>query len=162
MKKKTKEDIIKSFDLQPHPEGGYFKETFRSKGSMEVNGKSRNISTAIYYLLAENDFSAFHRIKSDEIWHFYAGEILEIVEITPERSLIKHLLGADYATSNPMVVIPAGSWFAARVKDKRGFAFVGCTVAPGFDFEDFEMAKRSDLLAKHPSMTNTIIELTRN
>ena len=91
MRNNIKDDIIKKFRLQPHPEGGYFREVYRSKELFQVKNRERNISTAIYYLLEGNDFSAFHRIKSDEIWHFYGGDILEIVEITPKGKLINHL-----------------------------------------------------------------------
>ena len=161
MKNKTKEEIIKIFDLQPHPEGGFYKETYRSGELIEIKSKPRNISTAIFYLLEGKDYSAFHRIKSDEIWHFYSGEPLEIVEITTEGLLKKHLLGSDYKTCKPQIIIPAGSWFGARIPDKKGWAFVGCTVAPGFDFEDFEMAERIDLTKKYPEFEDIIIKLTR-
>jgi len=161
MKSKIKEEIIRRFNLQVHPEGGYFAETYRADSIVNIEGKTRNISTAIYYLLEDTDFSAFHRIKSDEVWHFYAGENLEIVEITSKGLLKKHLLGADYQFCKPQIIIPAGNWFAAHLPSQKGFAFVGCTVAPGFDFEDFEMANDSKLHKKYPELKEIINKLTR-
>lgn len=161
MKSKIKDDIIKKFRLQPHPEGGFFREVYRSKEVLQKEGSERNISTAIYYLLEGKDFSAFHRIKSDEIWHFYSGATLEIVEINPKGKCINHLLGNDFHSCEPQMIIPAGSWFAAHLKDENSFAFVGCTVAPGFDFQDFEMAQREELIKQYPLLEETIVRFTR-
>lgn len=159
--KNSKTAIIAKFGLTPHPEGGYFKETYRSDALTSSDGKERNVSTAIYYLLEGDDFSAFHRIQSDEMWHFYSGDTLEIVEITTDGVLKHHLLGTDYSANIPQVVIPAGSWFAAHLPKKNALAFVGCTVAPGFDFEDFEMAQQEDLLMEYPDLEPTIRKFTR-
>jgi len=158
----TAEEIINQFDLQAHPEGGYYKETYRSNTTTSIEDKERNSSTAIYYLLAGNNFSAFHRIKSDEMWHFYSGDILEIIEITADGILKTHLLGSDYNISKPQIVIAAGNWFAARLYKENSMAFVGCTVSPGFDFKDFEIAKRQQLLENYPLFEKEIIKLTRD
>ncbi len=155
MRGRNSEFWIQKLKLQPHPEGGWFKETYRSPERVAAEalpgrftGK-RNFSTAIYYLLEKGDFSAFHRIKSDEIWHFYAGDSLEIIEINSEGEKVNHYLGLDAENDSvPQVVIPAGSWFAAR--PLGSYTLAGCTVSPGFDFNDFEMASRGELLKQFP------------
>ena len=118
----------------------------------------RNISTSIYYLLEQGDFSAFHRIKSDELWHFYDGDRLEIVELNTGGEVKKHYLGLD-DNCFPQVVIPAGSWFAARPLGK--YTLVGCTVSPGFDFADFEMADKTTLLRQYPRHKDMIVKFFR-
>lgn len=148
---------IKTLSLLPHPEGGYYKETYRSEGTLNTVNGERNYSTAIYFLLEEGNFSAFHKIKSDELWHFYTGDILEVIEITPDGILKITELGPQ----NFQYCVPAGHWFGSRVKKGGQFSLVGCTVAPGFDFRDFEMAKREFLLEKFEKHTSFIRELTR-
>ncbi|MBK7669266.1 MAG: cupin domain-containing protein [Sphingobacteriaceae bacterium] len=149
---------IKTLALLPHPEGGYYKETYRSNESIELQQGKRNYSTAIYFLLEEGNFSAFHKIKSDELWHFYAGDILEVIEITKEGKLKITELGPN----NFQYCVPAGNWFGSRVKKGGAFSLVGCTVAPGFDFADFEMAERTKLLIQFPELKEIINALTRN
>ena len=146
---------IQNLNLQAHPEGGWFKETYRSKETIDEEALperfpgNRNFSTAIYYLLEKGNFSALHRIKSDELWHFYDGESLEIIEITPSGELTKHILGLDTDVGTlPQITIPAGSWFAAR--PLGSYTLAGCTVSPGFDFNDFEMASKKELTSKFP------------
>jgi hypothetical protein len=154
--------------LTPHPEGGYFRQTYRSdlilkKDALpsEFSGP-RSASTAIYFLLDGENFSAFHRIRSDELWHFYAGDSLEIHVIDLDGIHSRILLGPNLdAGENLQAVVKAGCWFASRVQDPNSFALVGCTVAPGFDFEDFELAKRSDLSARFPQHQSLIEKLTR-
>lgn len=148
---------IKTLELLPHPEGGYYKETYRSEGTIPLTQGERNYSTAIYFLLEKNNFSAFHKIKSDELWHFYAGDILEVIEITASGELKITELGPDHF----QYCVPAGNWFGSRVKQGGSFSLVGCTVAPGFDFKDFEMAERSNLTKEFPQHTFIIGELTR-
>jgi uncharacterized protein len=144
--------------LISHVEGGSFYETYRSP---IVTG-NRNVSTGIYFLLENADFSAFHRIKSDELWHFYDGGPLNIYEIDATGTLIVHTLGLDFHLGEkPQLVIPAGSWFASRVAGEKGFTLVGCTVAPGFDFADFELAERAALQAEYPQHAALIASLTR-
>lgn len=161
-------DWIQRLNLQPHPEGGYFRETYRAEESVGGEnlparfGGARAFSTAIYFLLEAGQFSAFHRIKSDEVWHLYAGGPLEIIAITPDGAALSERLGVNLAQGEqPQRIVPAGHWFASRPAAGVPYALVGCTVAPGFDFSDFEMASRDDLLRLFPSQAELIGELTR-
>ncbi|MGZ3884838.1 MAG: cupin domain-containing protein [Bacteroidia bacterium] len=157
-------DYINRLNLQPHPEGGYYRETYRSAGSIDVPGFSgkRHASTGIYFLLEENNFSAFHRIKSDELWHFYAGDALEVIELNLKGELKLTELGSDLKSGQQFqYMVPAGTWFGSRVKAGGAFSLVGCTVAPGFDFADFEMAKRDELLKQYPQHKKIVEALTR-
>jgi predicted cupin superfamily sugar epimerase len=161
------ESIIKTLDLSPHPEGGYFKETYRSLGeikedslSREYKG-SRNYSTCIYFLLTSDSFSAFHRIKQDEIWHFYDGSPIRLHVITPEGIYSNHIIGRNVVAGEiPQFVVTGGCWFAAEVVDKNAHSLVGCTVSPGFSFEDFELKSRTELLALFPNFADVINRLT--
>jgi predicted cupin superfamily sugar epimerase len=149
---------IDALGLVPHPEGGYFRETYRAAASVG----ERSVSTAIYFLVTRGSFSALHRIRSDELWHFHAGDALEVVTIDPRgmrRDL--HLGLAIERGERPQHVVPAGVWFGARPRDDAAYALVSCTVAPGFDFADFELADRAALLAAHPDHAQLIRELTR-
>ncbi|MEN6456062.1 MAG: cupin domain-containing protein [Prolixibacteraceae bacterium] len=150
-------EIIQHLQLLPHPEGGYYRETYRSTETLTTSeGKSRNISTAIYYLLENDDKSHFHRIRSDEIWHFHQKDPLEIFMISQEEMVVK-TLGNNFALGEvPQVVVPAGRWFAARVKNSSGYSLVSCTVAPGFDFTDFELATKENLIREFPHLKETI------
>ncbi|MGA9269892.1 MAG: cupin domain-containing protein [Lutimonas sp.] len=161
--------IIEKLELEPHPEGGYFKETYRSSGEIEektlgpdFKGK-RNFSTCIYFLLTSNDFSAFHRIKQDEIWHFYDGSPIRLHVIAPSGEYSKHRIGRELALGEtPQLVVPAGCWFAAEVVNESAFSLVGCTVSPGFDFRDFEMGSRPELISLFPEHEKIISKLTRD
>jgi predicted cupin superfamily sugar epimerase len=160
---------IEKLNLTPHPEGGYFRQTYRSnlivkKEALPPNFTGpRSASTAIYFLLDGENFSAFHRIRSDELWHFYAGDSLEIHVIDPDGSYSRLLLGNNPdAGENFQAVVKAGCWFASRVQNPKSFALVGCTVAPGFDFEDFELAQRSALARLFPQHKSLIEILTRS
>lgn len=155
-------EVIDKLDLQPHPEGGYFRETYRSGQRMNDNeGQSRNVSTAIYYLLENGDKSHFHRISSDEVWFFHTGRTLEIIVID-EGQLSSILLGNNMDKGEvPQAVIPAGKWFAAHIKDATGYALASCTVAPGFEFSDFELADRERLSARYPRLKEVIHSFTR-
>lgn len=157
---------IKHLQLLPHPEGGFYTETYRSEGFVKIDGrphgKLRNFCTGIYFLLVDNNFSAFHRISSDEMWHYYAGHTLELFEIDEDGVLLRTLIGNDIsAGAVPQYVVKAGRWFASRVLGQQGFVLTGCTVSPGFDFQDFEMADRSELIKHYPQHTAAIIALTR-
>jgi predicted cupin superfamily sugar epimerase len=157
---------IEKLGLISHPEGGYYLETYRSGLELQQLPASfigtRQAGTCIYYLLEADQFSAFHRIASDEIWHFYAGEELQIFEIQLNGSLKIHRLGPDPEKGESFqVMILSGHWFGARLTARQGFALVGCTVSPGFDFKDFEMAKRDDLIELYPQQMKIIRELTR-
>ncbi len=166
--KRTADHWIKELSLQSHPEGGYFRESYRSAGSIPASGLkayfgSRNFSTSIYFLLKGRDFSAFHKLKSDEVWHFYDGCALNIHVILPEGTLITKVLGDDYKRGeNLQQVIPANHWFAALPIDAGSFCLAGCTMAPGFDFKDFELAKREELSKLYPQHSEMIEKLTRS
>jgi predicted cupin superfamily sugar epimerase len=148
---------IERFYLQPHPEGGYFKEIYRSgeiilpESMPRKLKKERSVSTSIYFLLEGKQVSKFHRLQSDEIWHFYDGSGINIYIIDDKGNLSNVILGKDVEKGEVFqAVIPAGHWFAAEVTKSNSFALVGCTVAPGFDFEDFELADRNEMLESFP------------
>jgi predicted cupin superfamily sugar epimerase len=154
--------------LLPHPEGGWYKEMYRSQGTISPEslpsqfGGERSFSTSIYFLLAKGTFSAFHRILSDEVWHFYSGDALIIHEITPQGQYFAHRLGGDVVHGERFqLVIPARSWFASEVCEEGQYGLVGCTVAPGFDFRDFEMAQQSHLVEAFPQHAAIITRLCR-
>jgi predicted cupin superfamily sugar epimerase len=159
---------IEKLGLEPHPEGGYFRQTYKANLVMvkevlprEFAG-NRAVSTAIYFLLEGENFSAFHRLRSDEVWHFYAGDPLVVHVIEPEGKYSRILLGCDLEAGQVLqAVVLAGCWFASHVADWKSFAVVGCTVAPGFEFEDFEMGKREELGARYPQHWGLIERLTR-
>jgi len=152
--------LIEKLNLLPHPEGGFYRETYRSGQVMDVDGKNRNVSTAIYFLLENRNRSAFHRISSDESWFFHQGQPLEIVSIVGNQQQ-KIILGNDIMNGeSPQVVIPANTWFAVKVKEESGYALVSCTVAPGFDFADFELAGREELSRQFPHLKEVIEEFT--
>ena len=161
------ENIIKTLNLQPHPEGGYFKETYRSVGDINTdslnqtyNGK-RSYSTCIYFLLTSDTFSAFHRIKQDEIWHFYDGATIKLHTISPEGQHSEYRIGRDFSNGEvPQLVVSGGDWFAAEVLGDNTYALVGCTVAPGFDFSDFELPNRKELTSMFPQHQAIIEKLT--
>jgi len=160
--------IVARFGLRPHPEGGYFREVYRSTLSVRhtaVPGGEdgrRCGGTLIYYLLADRDFSAFHRVKwTDEIWHLYAGGPLELHTIDRQGVYASRLLTADLDRGEPAAVVPAGCWQAAHLPGGSGWAFGGCTVAPGFEFSDFEMPPAADLIAAHPEHASIVRALTR-
>lgn len=159
--------LIERLKLLPHPEGGYFRETYRAPLQLSAPSLAphfigaRAASTAIYYLLAAGDRSRLHRIRSDEVWHFYRGDPLQVVELTAAGDVAVTLLGNDIAAGQvPQHVVPAGHWFGACPAPGSAYSLVGCTVAPGFDFADFEMAERGALLAAHPRAHDWIMRLT--
>lgn len=161
--------LIETLELQPHPEGGYYKETYRSKDTItkdalpDIFNGDRNHSTGIYYLLESKDFSAFHRINQDEMWHFYKGSTLILTTISDKGELSTIKIGNDIANGEtPQAVVPKGYWFAAKVEKPESYALLGCTVAPGFDFQDFELAERNKLIAEFPQHKNIITTLTRD
>jgi len=161
-------ELVERFGLAPHPEGGFFREVYRASGTVdhpaipEGRDAGRAAATHIYFLLPGDDFSAFHRVvPSDEIWHLYAGDDLELHLIHADGRYEKRLLSADPAEGEPMAVVEAGCWQAARVARGGAWSFGGCTVAPGFDFADFEMPTAEDLLRQHPQHEAIIRELTR-
>ena len=154
--------------LQPHPEGGWFRQTYVASESIahphlpERYTGERAFSTAIYFLLAYPDFSAYHRLQSDEIWHFYTGHSLSIWMLSPQGHLSRVWLGPDPIQGQVFqVVVPAGYWLAANLDAPESYALVGCTMAPGFNFDDFEMAPREQLAQQFPQHRDIIERLTR-
>lgn len=146
---------INKLQLMPHPEGGYYKEVYRSPRVFlpEAFNATRNECTHIYFLLEHHNFSAFHRIKSDEHWHFYYGNELEVFEIDANSGQLSiHTLGNRNVLSNLYCTITAGNWFGAKLADNNpeAYALVGCTVSPGFDFADFELASKDSLAQLYP------------
>lgn len=159
---------IEALQLERHPEGGWFRETYRSTETIARQhlpprfGGDRALATMIYYLLEAGDVSALHRIKQDEGWHVYDGGPLELHLISPAGDYSLVMLGRDPAVGLlPQAVAPAGWLFGARVPDGAAFCLAGCTVAPGFDFADFEMPPRQALLAEHPRHGGVIERMGR-
>ncbi len=159
--------LIETLNLEPHPEGGYYKEVYRSNGSISIPESSdypdgRAYSTSIYYLLGRDDFSAFHRIKSDEVWHHYEGSAANIYIIRTDGTLQILRLGKNLNNNEaPQLIMPADNWFSVTVEtdDPDGYLLAGCTVSPGFDFRDFEMADRKTLLKSYPEHSDLISRL---
>src|SRR5215471_17842250 len=158
---------IETLQLEPHAEGGYFRETYRSDVVLAREALPPGFagacaaSTAIYFLIEGRNFSAFHRLRSDELWHFYAGSSLLVHVIDRAGAYSSFLLGDDPDAGQAFqAIVPAGHWFASHVADWKSWALVGCTVSPGFDFADFEIAKRTDLIGQHPEHETIIQRLT--
>lgn len=158
---------IEKLQLEKHPEGGYYREVYRSEESIPANllsvryRGSRNLATSIYFLLHGHEFSCFHKIQSDETWHFYQGSTLELFVLDADGNLMRHLMGHNLDQGeNLQLTILRNHWFAARVIDRGSYALVGCTVAPGFHFDDFELAERSKLIKAFPQHMELIQELT--
>jgi len=157
---------IKQLHLKKHPEGGYFREVYRSgelifTAQLPKRYKSaRNFSTSIYFLLEGKQFSAFHLLQSDELWHFYDGCAVLLYVIDQKGKLTVKKLGGD-EDCELQLTIEKQSWFAAEVEDKKSFALFGCTVSPGFDFDDFELGKRQELIKKFPQHKTIISGMTK-
>ena len=161
------EDLIKQFGLIKHPEGGYFRESYRSLESIPQQALpsrytgARAYSTTIYFLLIPGTVSRLHRLCSDEVWHFYLGERLELLQISPEGSMEKVSLGQNIASGQKLQhVVPAGYWFGARPSADSGYSFVGCTVAPGFEYVDFDLADAAALAKDFPSLAEEILRFS--
>jgi len=160
------DELIKSYGLSVHPEGGFYKETYRSEEAIPQAalpnrfGGSRLFSTAIYFLLLKGNFSAFHRIQSDECWHFYEGDALRVHVLDPKQGYRLIRLGSNAAGGEVyQAVVPAGCWFASETTGI--YSLVGCTVAPGFDFADFELAQGHILAEAYPEQEALIHRLCR-
>lgn len=158
---------IEKLKLEPHPEGGFFKETYRAnllidEGALPADFQGhRFIATGIYFLLKQGHFSAFHKIKSDEMWHFYDGQSLEIVYIDASGDLITIKLGRDFDKGEVLqAVVPANCYFGSYLPKDSTYALVGCTVSPGFDFQDFEMPSKEEMLRLYPQFDRIISKLT--
>jgi predicted cupin superfamily sugar epimerase len=165
---------VRKLGLQPHPEGGYYRQTYQSdlvlaKQSLPAQFTGpRSAATAIYFLLEDGNFSAFHRLRSDEVWHFYAGGALVVHVIEAHGQYSKIRLGSDPEAGEVLqAVVKAGCWFASEMlaggdSERESFGLVGCTVSPGFDFEDFELCGRYQLVASYPQHQALIDRLTRD
>ena len=152
------DELIEKLKLSPHPEGGYYAETYRSAGLVPASalpavfGGDRAYSTAILYLLPEGQKSRFHRLKQDEVWHFHLGGPLRLATISPSGQALEITLGSQVLNGQLLqYAVPAGTWFAAQPKPGSLFCLTGCTVAPGFDFADFEMADEAELKKLFPA-----------
>lgn len=161
------ETLVRELDLKPHPEGGYYKEVYRAKGeipetSLPGYDGARNFATSIYFLLTKENFSAFHTIRQDELWHHYEGDALEVHVLTKDGLHQVINLGKELeAGQQPQGVVYGGDVFGSRVAEGGEYALVGCTVAPGFDFKDFQLDEREQLLSSYPKYSQIINELTR-
>lgn len=165
----TADFYIGHLQLEPHPEGGFFRQTYRSEDVVIASALpagfsgDRCFSTSIYYLLQKGDFSAFHRIKSDELWHFYDGGRLIIHMIEPGGKYSSTVLGNKIDRHEHFQhMVPAGTWFAVEPGHDADFALTGCTVSPGFDFRDFEMAESENLSLLFPQHTDLVKRLSRS
>jgi predicted cupin superfamily sugar epimerase len=163
----TADDITRLLNLQPHPvEGGFFRETYRSGASLPASalpahGGVRSVSTAIYYLLKPGHVSELHVLPGDEVFHFYLGSPVRMLQLWPDGSGREVILGQDIAAGEVLqLVVPAGVWQGTRLVGDTGFALLGCTVAPGFDYADYKSASRAELLAKWPAFAEEITRLT--
>jgi predicted cupin superfamily sugar epimerase len=158
---------IEALKLKPHPEGGFFREIYKSEEMIDsqclpdrYNG-SRSFSTSIYFLLKGDQISYFHRLKSDEMWHFYDGCAVKIYIIDEKGSLSTILLGKNLAEGEILqAVVKRNCWFCAEITDKLSFSLTGCTVSPGFEFDDFEIGNRDELTARFPRHHNLIKKFT--
>jgi predicted cupin superfamily sugar epimerase len=164
----TAQEIIKFFQMKPLPdEGGYYVETYRAKGKItQANlppGYSawRNFSTAILYLLTPDTFSRLHRVRSDEVFHFYLGDPVTMLQLHPDASSKIIILGQDILNGQCVqAVVPAGVWQGCFLNQGGKFALLGCTVSPGFEFADYESGRQNELLDKYPEQQDLIIKLT--
>lgn len=159
--------LIEHLKLQPHPEGGYYSEIYRSPGLIpalalaDTHSGYRRFMTSIYFMLVSGQVSKFHRLKSDEVWYYHSGSAISLHMIFPDGSYRRKILGNDLAAGQSyQVVVPAATWFGATVDQEDFYALLGCAVAPGFEFDDFELADRAELLAEYPQHAPIIGQLT--
>lgn len=161
--------LIDKLGLSPLPmEGGYYRETYRCDESIPASGvhpryeRSKSHCTAIYFLVTPDSFSALHRVKSDEIFHFYAGDPVEMLTIRPDGACSLTTIGPDVMAGRiPQFVVPRGVWQGCRLVDGGEYALLGCTVSPAFDFEDYEHGLRESLVREYPSCAELICRFTR-
>lgn len=163
-------DIIKKLDLKPLPEeGGYYRESYRCDAERIEAQRfgidavtTRSVSTAIYFLVTPESFSALHKVKSDEIFHFYGGDPAEMIQIDEDGKLTRFIIGNDiFNGQTPQVVVKRGVWQALRLINGGRWSLMGTTVAPGFEFEDFEVAPREQLIKDFPQHSAEITRFTR-
>lgn len=164
----TPEELVRVLDLSPHPEGGWFRETYRSgtpipAGNLpEAYGGTRSAGTAILYLLTDDAFSSMHRLRGEEMFHFYLGDPVEMFQLKADGTGEVVVLGHDIeAGMRPQVVVPGGVWQGARVRSGGKYALLGTTMFPGFDYADFELGERAALVEQYPEFAERITSLTR-
>lgn len=157
------EEIKSLLHLQPHPrEGGFFAETYRSVLTCDTSAGGRSVATAIYYLLTPGSFSEMHRLPGDEMFHFYLGDPVEMLQLYPDGSSEMIVLGTDIASGMKLQhVVPGGIWQGSRLRSGGSFALLGTTMSPGFAYEDYVSGKAEDLLREWPQQTEMIRALTR-
>ncbi|WP_425636455.1 cupin domain-containing protein [Algoriphagus yeomjeoni] len=153
--------LVDKLNLSPHPEGGFYSETYRSDVNIGTNSGKRNLTTAIYFLLTSENVSKFHRIKSDELWFFHEGSTLTVHKLT-EKGHKQLSLGIPASANNtaPQHLVEANTIFGSSVDEPNSYALVSCVVSPGFDFADFELFEAKDLLEKYPEASSIIKKLT--
>jgi predicted cupin superfamily sugar epimerase len=157
----TADEIIQLLDLKPHPEGGFYREAFKSQALIPGLKPPRFCSTAIYYMLAAGTVSKIHRLASDEIFHFYMGDPVTWVLLKPNGKIEKTVLGSGLSQGQtPQMAVQAGTWFGGYLNDGGKFALMGTTMAPGFEFEDFALGDRKELIARFPQAEADIARLT--
>ncbi len=164
----TAQDIITRLSLKPHVEGGFYSETYRSETYIPsrmvgLDGKdTRHVSTAIYFLVTPETFSVLHRVKSDEIFHFYSGDPIEMIQIDPQGNISRIIIGSDIMNGEqPQVLVPKDYWQALKLRDGGSWGLMGTTVSPGFEYEDFEIGSRSELINSFPQVREDIVRYTR-
>jgi len=166
----TADQITALLNLTPHPkEGGYFRETYRSPETIPEktlpsrHKGMRSFATAIYYLLTPGTFSAMHRLRSDEIFHFYLGDPVEMLQLFPDGTGRIVMLGSDLLNGmQPQVIVPRGVWQGARLIQTGRYTLLGTTVSPGFEFADYEIGQKDDLIKSHPQFRDLITALTKH
>lgn len=153
------QELITKFNLQAHPEGGFYSETYRS--DQLTASQDRNLVTCIYFLLTSENVSNFHRIKSDEMWFFHEGSSLSVHTLDPQNGHLQHTVGNDIQKGqSPQLLVPKNTIFGSSVTDENSYSFVSCVVAPGFDFNDFELFSRATLFENFPEERAIIERLT--
>lgn len=163
---RSPDEWIAALDLRPHPEGGAYRETWRSAERVGPEtlparfGGDRALGTAIVYLLRAGERSRFHRLRADELWHLYDGGPLDLHLLADGRHEVRRLGRDPSAGERPQLLIPHGTWFAAEPASGARFALAGCTVSPGFEFADWELGRRAELLAAHPGARDVIERYT--
>jgi predicted cupin superfamily sugar epimerase len=159
------EELIRLLELIPHPERGHYVETYRASLTVDglPHGAPRSASTAIYFLIGRDAPTTYlHRLRSDEIFHFYEGGPLDVLLLGPgDAGQVRRLGTAIGAGERPQIIIPAGTWFAAELVEGASHCLFGCTVAPGFDFADFELAAGPELATRYPAHAARIARMTR-
>lgn len=153
------QELVTKFNLQAHPEGGFYSETYRS--DQLTASQDRNLVTCIYFLLTSENVSNFHRIKSDEMWFFHEGSSLTVHTLDTQNGHLQHAVGNEIQKGQtPQLVVPKNTIFGSSVTDENSYSFVSCVVAPGFDFNDFELFSRKVLLEEFPEEFAIIERLT--